>query len=138
MWATSSDVLDRWVGADKPSDTDLVSKLIDDAEAIVLSEYPKIQDRIDAGTLNENVLIMVVTEMVSRRLRNPEGLSYLQQMTGPFSQGKSYAGAQTGIYLSPDEVRLLAPNRGGKAFEVNLAPNAIAPTELPASDYFRA
>jgi len=82
-WTTPQDVLDRWVGNDKPTDEDLVQALIDDAESVILSEYPKIQDRIDDEELSVNTVIMVTSRMVSRLLRNPENLTYWQQQTGP-------------------------------------------------------
>lgn len=125
-WTTPTDVQNRWVGNDVPTDDGLISALIDDAEAVILAEYPKIQDRITAGTLSENTVIMVVCRMVSRLLRNPEGLTYWQMNTGPFGQGKNYGagGRGTDIWLSPEETKLLAPKVKGKAFEVDLAPYA--------------
>jgi hypothetical protein len=125
-WTTPTDVQNRWVGNDVPTDTNLVVALIDDAEAIILSQYPKIQDRIDANTLSLNTVIMVVCRMVSRLLRNPEGLTYWQMNTGPFGQGKNYGagGRGTDVWMSPEEVKLLAPKTKGKAFEVDTAPYA--------------
>ena len=126
-WATYADVTDRWVGPNEPTDEDLVSALLADAEAVILSEFPQIQDRIEAGTLPQNVLTMVQVRMVSRVLRNPENLTYTQQMTGPFSQAKNYGtNGNTDIWLSDEERNLLAPKRSkGKAFEIDLAPNAV-------------
>jgi hypothetical protein len=122
-WATFQDVTDRWVGQNEPTDEDQVNALIQDAEAIVLKEFPRIQDRIDAGTLPLAIVTMVVCRMVSRVLRNPENLTYWQQQTGPFGQGRTF-GKETDIWLTSDEEELLAPKLRGKAFEINLAPNA--------------
>lgn len=122
-WATFADVKDRWVGSNQPTDEALVESLIGDAEAVILSKFPKIQDRIDAETLPLGVVTMVVVRMVSRVLRNPENLSYWQQQTGPFGQARNF-GSQVDIWLSEDERQLLAPNNAGKAFEVNLGSNA--------------
>lgn len=124
-WATPQDIIDRWVGAGAPTDTDLVSALIADAEAVILAEYPKIQDRIDDDLLPVGTVVMVVSRMVSRMLRNPEGLTYWQQNTGPFGQGKNYGSGNQDIWMTADEVKLLAPKRKGKAFELDLAPNAV-------------
>jgi hypothetical protein len=122
-WATFADVTDRWVGSDTPTDADLVAALIADAEAVVLVEYPAIQTRIDAGTLPLGVVTMVVVRMVSRVLRNPENLTYWQQNTGPFGQGRTF-GSEKDIFLTDDEKNLLAPKKRGKAYEVNQGPNA--------------
>lgn len=123
-WATPQDVLDRWVGGGEPTDLDQIQALIDDAESVILAEYPKIQDRIDAATVPLSLVVMVVTRMVTRILRNPEGLTYWQQNTGPFGQGKNYGTGNSDIWLSSEEKELLAPKRKGKAFEIDLAPNA--------------
>lgn len=126
-WATPQDIIDRWVGAGAPTDEALVAALIADAEAVILAEYPKIQDRIDANLLNVGTVIMVVSRMVSRLLRNPEGLTYWQMNTGPFGQGKNYSnGGGVDIWMTADEEKLLAPKRKGKAYELDLAPYAVA------------
>lgn len=122
-WATFADITDRWVGSNAPTDEALVESLVDDAEAVILVEYPKIQERIDAGTLPLKVVTMVVVRMVSRVLRNPENLSYWQQQTGPFGQARNFSGG-VDIWLLDDEKNLLAPKTRGKAFEVDTGPYA--------------
>ena len=118
-WATFEDVVSRWVGAGAPTDTDLVEALIADAEQVILATYPAIQDRIDSNTLPEARVTFVVTSMVSRVLRNPEGLTYWQQQTGPFGQARNFGTDFSGIYLTDNEIKLLAPVTRGKAFEVD-------------------
>ena len=135
-WATFSDVTDRWVGSDTPTDTALVNALIADAETVILSVYPRIQERITAGTLSADTVNLVVVRMVSRVLRNPENLTYWQQNTGPFGQGRSF-GTDKDIWLSPDEKSLLAPVTRGKAFSLTTAPDmnsARYVTGLPGTD----
>lgn len=126
-WATFEDVTVRWVGPGVPTDEALVEALIADAEQVILASYPAIQNRIDAESLPAARVTLVVTQMVSRVLRNPEGLTSWQQTTGPFSQARSYGAGSTGLYLTDDEIRMLAPITKGKAFEIDLAPNATAP-----------
>ena len=127
-WTTPQDILDRWVGGGAPTDTDLLSALILDAESVILAEYPGIQARIDSSDLSEQVVVMVVSRMVTRILRNPENLTYWQQNTGPFGQGRSF-GQERDIWLTQDELNLLAPKRRGKAYEVNLGYNALNTSE---------
>lgn len=119
-WATFEDVTSRWVGPDVPTDEALVTALIGDAEQVILAKYPAIQDRITAGTLPAERLTFVVVQMVSRVLRNPEGLTYWQQTTGPFGQARNYGSEAGGIYLTDREIDLLAPATRGKAYEVDL------------------
>lgn len=129
-WTSPQDVLDRWVGNDQPTDLDLIQAIINDAEAVVLSHYPRIQERITDNSLSISTVVMVVSRMVSRVLRNPEGLSYWQQTTGPFGQARNY-GDRADIWLNEQEKQLLAPNRTGKAYSVNIGPNATAPDYWP-------
>jgi hypothetical protein len=124
LWANASDVTDRWVGSDEPTDTTLITALINDAEAVILAKFPKIQDRIDADTLPEQLVIIAVVRMVTRVLRNPENLSSWQQTTGPFSQSRTFGRGDQDIWLSDEEIELLSPKVKGKAYEVDLAPYA--------------
>lgn len=125
-WATPQDIIDRWVGGGEPTDLDQVQALINDAEAVILAEYPRIQERIDDEQLPLGTVQMVVARMVTRILRNPENLSYWQQQTGPFGQSRNF-GEEKDIWLSEREKQLLAPITRGKAFEVNQGFNAVSP-----------
>jgi len=126
-WATPQDIQDRWVGNDAPTDTNLIQIIIDDAEAVVLNEFPKIQERIDNEELSLNVVVLVVSRMVSRLLRNPENLTYWQQQTGPFGQARNFGSGNADIWLTDNELTLLSPAKRGKAFEVNQGYNAQSP-----------
>jgi hypothetical protein len=119
-WTTYQDVLDTWVGDNKPEDTDLITALIEKAETIILASFPKIQDRITAETMSIKVVRLVVVNMVERVLRNPEGKSSYSYTTGPFAESANYSGSKTGIWLTDEEESLLAPNTKGKAFSVDL------------------
>lgn len=122
-WTTPQDIRERWIGDDKPENDELLRALISDAEAVILSSYPAIQSRINAATLSQAVVTMVTCRMVTRILRNPENASYISQTTGPFSQARNLG--QADIWLTADEAELLAPtNSSGKAFSVDLAPQA--------------
>jgi hypothetical protein len=123
-WTTPQNVLDRWIGPGVPDDTELIAQLIADAEIVILSKYPLIQERIDDDRLSIDAVIFVVVRMVTRQLRNPEGLTYWQQTTGPFGQARNYGNANLGIWLSEEEEEMLSPKVRGKAFEVDLAPDA--------------
>ena len=127
-WALPSDITDRWVGPGLPENEDLLTALITDAEAIILAEFPSIQDRIDADTLSEDIVSMVVARMVTRVLRNPDYATYVQQNVGPFNQARNFQGADVDIFLSPEERSLLQPQGRGKAYSVNIGPDATSPT----------
>lgn len=127
-WTSPQDILDRWVGGEPAVSTEQLEVLIGDAETVILGEYPKIQDRIDSGDLNIETVVMVVSRMVSRLLRNPEIAGYVQQSTGPFAQSINY-GSNIDIWMLDNEKQLLSPKRGKKAFEIDLGSNAVSPAE---------
>lgn len=127
-WATPQDIIDRWVGTDVPTDTELIEALIADAEAVILAEFPKIQDRIDDEELSLAVVTLVISRMVTRLLRNPENLTFWQQQTGPFGQSRNFGAGNADIWLSDQELTLLSPKRRGKAYEVNQGYNAVSPS----------
>lgn len=56
------------------SETSLVEVLLEDAEAIILSELPTLYSKIDAGTLSDALVIMVEAAMVRRVLNNMDGI----------------------------------------------------------------
>lgn len=118
-WATNQDVVDTWVGDDKPNDIELIDALIEKAETIILASFPKIQDRIDAGTISSRVIKLVIVNMVERGLRNPSGKTSYSYTAGPFAESGNYATAR-GMWLSDEEKLLLSPNTFGKAFSIDL------------------
>jgi hypothetical protein len=136
-WTDFADVTARWVGGNVPTDTDLVTALIEDAETVILAEFPLIQDRVDALTLSADVITLVTVRMVTRVLRNPENLTYHQQTTGPFGQARNFGAGGSDIWLTEDERKLLAPVVRGKAFSVDMAPDktpAVFPSDIPLTD----
>jgi hypothetical protein len=123
------------VGTGAPTDENLVEALLIDAETVILSEFPRIQERVDAETLSQAVITLVSVRMVTRVLRNPENVAYWQQNTGPFGQARNF-GDKVDIWLSDEERQLLTPNRRGKAFSVDIAPektSAIFPSDIPTT-----
>lgn len=126
LWTTFDDIVARWVGPGAPTDEELVTALILDAEAVITSEYPAINGRIFSGTLPLQVVQMVTARMVTRVLRNPESVTYWQQQTGPFGQARNF-GDNRDIWLTENEKDMLAPNTRGKAFMLNLAPDGSSP-----------
>lgn len=123
-WTSPADVEARWVGGGFNFDPSLVGLLIEDAENVILARFPRIQERVTAGTLSQDAITLVTVRMVSRVLRNPENLTYVQQTTGPFGQARNYGSTSSDIWLTDDELRMLAPVTRGKAYSFSQAPNA--------------
>lgn len=124
MWATVPDVQARWLSGDLPATTAQVQTLIDDAEDVVLTEYPSTPDRIADGTLRQATVVRVVARMVLRVLKNPEGLRTVQESTGTFTGSHTYAGDKPGeVYLTDDDRRDLEGRKSrGAAFTISTLP----------------
>lgn len=124
MFATPSDVEDRWRPL-TPEETIRAQALIADASALIRSECPSIDDRLDADppTLDPQVPLMVVCAMVKRVLiagAGIDGASSHQQTAGPFSQSVSFTNPLGNLYLTKAERRMLGCG-GQKAFTIDTA-----------------
>lgn len=53
---------------------ELITVLLEDAEAIILSELPTLYDRIEQGKLSEALVVMVEAAMIRRVLNNMDGV----------------------------------------------------------------
>lgn len=88
-WTTFKDLVDGWIGDDKPTDQPLVEKWIARAERMVRREHPDLTGRLAADTEPDlpDTIRDVVEAMVTRVLRNPAGHRSVQgsETTGPFT-----------------------------------------------------
>ena len=127
-WTTAAEVIDAWVGSDAPADSALVDVWIDKAERLIRSKVPGLTDRIEADPVTEPDLLGnvkdVVTAMVQRVFRNPEGVRQRQEGSGPFTGSVTYGGDQPGALAVQDSelalLSLVGSNRG--AFTVDTIP----------------
>lgn len=127
-WTTAAEVIAAWVGDDAPDDTVKVDNWIGKAERLLRSKVPGLLDRVEADPVTEPDLLDnvkdVVTAMVQRVFRNPEGVRQRQEGTGPFTGSVTYGGDQPGALSVTDaELSLISvagSNRG--AFTVDTIP----------------
>lgn len=127
-WTTAAEVIAAWIGEDAPADTAKVAVWIDKAERLLRGKVPSLQARLDADPVTEIDLLGnaqdVVTAMVQRVFRNPEGVRQRQEGTGPFTGSVTYGGDQPGaLWVTDAELALISPvgsNRG--AFTVDTIP----------------
>lgn len=122
MWATPQNVLDAWIGENPPTDTAKIQTWIDRAERIIL-QLPGIVEWIAADPRREAIVTDVVTSMVIRVFRNPEGYRTFnaQHTEGPFSANQSVTvgGDHPGeLYLTDEERSRLGAVKARKAFTV--------------------
>jgi hypothetical protein len=126
-WTTAQEVIDAWIGDDAPDDLNKVDLWIGRAEREIRSQIPGIQARLDIPEpdLLENV-IDVVTSMVHRVFRNPEGTRSLSTTTGPFSEQRTFGGDTPGELFLSDRERAKLEGEGatsGGAFMIDMLPS---------------
>lgn len=122
MFTTVKDVKDRWLLPDPvPVADPTLEKLVADAEDTIAASVPGIAEKVAAETVPKARVVKIVSRMVIRALRNPEGIRTQQETTGPFSGSTTFGGDEPGeIYLSEvDRKELIGAPRRGKAFTVS-------------------
>lgn len=136
-WTTAAEVVAAWIGDDAPADTALIDVWVGRAERLLRAKVSGLQLRLDAEPVTEPDLLDnvkdVVTSMVQRVFRNPEGVRTRQESTGPFSGSVTLGGDQPGeLWVTGDELARVSPtgsNRG--AFTVD-----TIPVTSPFSQYY--
>lgn len=141
VWTTAEEVVAAWIGPDAPTDLDAVTLWIEKAERELRFRVHDLQVRLDlvdpelvepdlADTVGD-----VVTAMVHRVFRNPEGIRQVGVTTGPFSEQKTYGGDQPGtLYVTSDELeRLTATRVAPAAFTIDMIPSTspFSPNYVP-------
>lgn len=131
-WTSPTDVTDAWIGDDTPTDLGLIQTWINKAEREIRFRVPDLQSRLDieAGEIPPVTALLedatdVVTAMVIRKFRNPEGFRQRNVTTGPFSEQQTYAGNDPGELgmLDTEVDRLSGATTGSsRAFVVDTIP----------------
>jgi hypothetical protein len=73
--------------------------LIDDAWAVLLMMVPDIEDRMTAGTTSTEAVVFVMSAMVLRVLRNPNGVR--SWSVDDYSETRDNSLAAGSLYASP-------------------------------------
>lgn len=136
-WTSSAEVVAAWIGGDAPTDTALVGVWVEKAERLLRAKVPTLAARVEADPVTEPDLLGnvkdVVSAMVQRVFRNPEGIRTRQESTGPFGGSVTYGGDQPGsLWVSDAELAMISlagSNRG--AFTID-----TIPVTSPFSPYY--
>jgi hypothetical protein len=123
-WTTADDVTDSWIGADAPTDMALVGLWVDRAERLVRGRVPSLVARIASGDEPDllDTVKDVVSSMVQRVFRNPEGIRQTNETTGPFTESRTYGGdVPGGLDMTPAELAALTRGETGRqrAYEID-------------------
>jgi hypothetical protein len=110
-YALPEDVSKRHIGEELDAQVlAVVGVRLDDAERLIKTRIPDLDDRITAGSLDEESVKQVEADMILRLIRNPEG--YTQESDGNYSYMISAAVASGRLEVREDEWRLLGMRRG--------------------------
>lgn len=127
-WTTAAEVVAAWIGDDAPSDTAKVTAWVGKAERLLRSKMPGLGERIAVLPVVEPDLLDnvkdVVTAMVQRVFRNPEGVRQRQEGSGPFTGSVTYGGDLPGALYATDEelASLTLASRKRRAFTIDMIP----------------
>lgn len=138
-WTLANEVTAAWIGNDAPTSTALVDTWIGKAERLLRAKVPTLTARLAVTPVTEPDLMGnvkdVVTSMVQRVFRNPEGVRQRQEGTGPFTGSVTYGGDQPGaLWVTDAELALISvagTNRG--AFVID-----TTPVTSPFSPFYKA
>lgn len=98
-------------------ETAVAQALLDDAWAIALVQIPSLATRLDGGDLDSSLVRAVISAMVLRVMRNPDGIRTWS--VDDYSQTRDATVSGGVLYLSDDELGLLSPAGGaGDAFTI--------------------
>lgn len=126
---TPAEVLKRWVRQDdRPAVDDVFfNTLIEDAGTLLDATFSNLQERVDAGTLDPKLVVIVISQMVQRAFYDEiSPRSSFSYTSGPFSESGSYGSdkeEKQGLYLTEAELALLRPKDLGKFGTINLVSN---------------
>jgi hypothetical protein len=109
-YAHPSDVEARLGRELDSSETTIVNTRLGDAELLIKSRAKDLDARIEAGSLDQALVVMVEAEMVLRLIKNPDG--FVQESDGNYSYMISSAVASGRLELLPDEWALLGVSSG--------------------------
>lgn len=109
-FATPQDVAGRLGRELTEAETTQTPILLSDAELLIRSRVPDLDERVQAGTLAEPVVVMVEAYAVARVLRNPEG--FRQEQDGDYMYTLDSRVASGRLAILDEEWRLLGVSAG--------------------------
>lgn len=109
-YATVDDVAARLGRPLSDAERPYVQALVDDAETIVRTRIPDLDERVESGRLSAAVVRLVLVSMVLRVLRNPGG--YRSESAGDYSYTVDSRAASGYLGVLPDEWRWLGIGDG--------------------------
>lgn len=93
-----------------------VAAWLEDAEAVILARLPGLPEMVSAGTPTVATLVMVESNAVIRKIRNPEG--YTSETIDDYTYRYNEQVRRGDTFLTADEWALLTPGGGAGAWTI--------------------
>lgn len=121
-YSTIQEFKAHWPSMPETLATEATQKLLE-ASIEVRAEYPDIEARLSAGTLDREVVRLVVNRMAKRALSTPAedyaGVQSATAQAGPLAQTFTFANPDGSVYMTKKDHRLLRGARqSGEAFTI--------------------
>lgn len=118
-WTKPDNVTGRWVGGTIPATTEQITTLLEDAEDLILREFPGLKVGDGQSEVPLKRVQRVAARVVIRHLRNPDGIRSASEGAGPFQRTTTFGGDEPGaLYLTDEDLRDLGRVPGG-AFTID-------------------
>lgn len=91
-----------------PSPSTVEKRRLDQAWRALIAEDSSIPPRVEAGTLDRDLVVDVVVEAAHRVLKNPGGVARFESGLDDYREGGELADPTTDIYFKAAELRRLA------------------------------
>lgn len=98
------------------AETNQVNAWIDDVEGMIKARLPNIEERISDGDLSPLVVSAVVSNVVIRKIKNPDGKQ--NERIDDYSYGLTADAATGELFLTDREWDLLMPTASSGAFTI--------------------
>lgn len=99
-----------------PSEVAQVEAWIGDIESLILARFPELNAAVDAGTPTAATVVMVESNAVIRKIRNPDGKQ--NERIDDYSYGLNEDARRGELFLTDEEWSLLIPRSTGGAWTI--------------------
>lgn len=127
-YAGVDDVKTRWIASTLPPANSVIEEFLSEAAVIIDAEYPMLRKQVSGNKDLQERLRLVSARMVIRAIQNPDRVRQVQETTGPFSGGVTFAAETLGdMRLTVDDRAILTGGYSSvnRAFTIDTTPSCV-------------